>query len=141
MDQEQKIQILNHFISFCKERLNIVGEPNIQFTDDRDWAVQHRSFGSYNPNTDEITVYIGNRNLADILRTLGHELVHEKQREDRKIEDGSGETGSDVENEANAVAGILMRDYGKMNDLIYESRVLTLKEVYEIEKEITRLKK
>lgn len=141
MDQEQKIEILSHFVEYCKKRLQIQGQPQMRFTSDRDWAVQQRSFGSYNPNTGEITVYVGNRNLADILRTLAHELVHEKQREDEKLEDESGETGSEIENQANALAGVLMRDYGKINDLIYESRVLTLKEVYEIEKEIIKLKK
>ena len=46
-------------------------------------------------------MYVSNRSMPDILRTLAHELVHLKQRQDGVIggvEDG--ETGSDVENEA-----------------------------------------
>jgi hypothetical protein len=61
-----------------------------------------------------------NRNLADILRTLGHELVHHKQNLDGKINAQSGITGSDEENEANAKAGVLLRKFGKINDDIYE---------------------
>ncbi len=36
------------------------------------------------------------------------------------IEMNSGETGSEIENEANALAGILMRDYGKLNLSVYD---------------------
>jgi len=36
------------------------------------------------------------------------------------IHQESGETGTDIENEANAMAGILMREYGKLNPTIYD---------------------
>ena len=36
----------------------------------------------------------------------------------------SGDTGSDIENDANAVAGIIMRDYGKQNPDIYKIGVM-----------------
>lgn len=142
MDPQIRQSIIDEFIEYCKQRLQIEGEPNIEFIDDRDWAVKKRSFGSYNHEKNRIRVYTGNRNLADTLRTLAHELVHERQREVGKIKDGSaGETGSEVENEANALAGVLMRDYGKTNDLIYESKLPTLREIYELDKEISRIKK
>ena len=67
-------------------------------------------------------VYVKNRNMADILRTLAHELVHRKQDEDGRIDYESGETGSDIENEANAQAGVLLRDYGKIDNGIYEAK-------------------
>jgi len=47
----------------------------------------------------------------DVLRTLAHELVHHKQRELDMIQPGDGATGSRIENQANAVAGVLMRDF------------------------------
>jgi hypothetical protein len=58
---------------------------------------------------------------ADICRTIAHELVHRKQDEMGFIKDRNtaGETGSPIENQANAVAGILLRDYGKINKEIY----------------------
>jgi hypothetical protein len=58
--------------------------------------------------------------MADILRTLAHELVHRKQDEDGRLDITSGETGSEIENEANAQAGILLRNFGKTNKHIYE---------------------
>lgn len=131
MRPELRQHIVDDFISYCIGRLAIEGQPQIQFTSDREWAVTHRSFGAYDPNTDSITVYIGNRNLADSLRTLAHELVHHRQRELGKIQDGTaGQTGSPIENEANSLAGVLMRDYGKTNDLIYESSIPSLGKMY-----------
>ena len=67
---------------------------------------------------------MANRNLADALRTIAHELTHFKQSLDKRItdnpEDKSGETGSEIENEANARAGIIMREFGKSHPEIYE---------------------
>ena len=135
MNPQIRQQIVGDFISYCIGRLGIEGQPQIQFTSDRQWAVTNRSFGAYDPQTDSITIYIGNRNLADSLRTLAHELVHHRQRELGKIQDiNDGRTGSAIENEANALAGVLMRDYGKTNDLIYEACLPTLREIYEAEK-------
>ena len=35
----------------------------------------------------------------------------------------SGKTGSPIENQAHDVAGVIMREYGKIQPLIYESKV------------------
>lgn len=135
MNSQLRQQIVGDFTSYCIGRLGIEGKPQIKFVSDREWAVTNKSFGAYDPKTDNITIYIGNRNLADSLRTLAHELVHHRQRELGKIQDvDAGRTGSPIENEANALAGVLMRDYGKTNDLIYEACLPTLKEIYEADK-------
>ena len=89
-----------------------------------------RALGSYNPQTDELLVVRGNRMVADVLRTLAHELVHRKQNELGQLEPGSGVTGSPTENEANAAAGVLLRLYGAKNTDIYEA--IKLNEVGEI---------
>ena len=133
MTDKQRQNIIEDFIQFAKDRLDIDELPIIQFTNDRDWAIQRRSFGEYNPGKKSLEVYIGNRNLADILRTLVHELVHHRQNELGLIKIASGQTGSNIENQANALAGIVMRDYGKTNDLIYEAFTPTLKQIYEVE--------
>jgi hypothetical protein len=133
MIPEQRQEIIEDFIQFTKNKLNINQLPTIRFLNDREWATEKRSFGQYDPNQKHLDVYIGNRNLADILRTLCHELVHHRQNELGKLYNNAGETGSNIENQANALAGIMMRDYGKTNDLIYESFLPTLKQIYEVE--------
>jgi Zn-dependent peptidase ImmA (M78 family) len=60
--------------------------------------------------------------MADILRTLAHELVHRKQEEDGRLDINSGKTGSPIEDEANAMAGVLLRNFGKINNSIYEHK-------------------
>jgi hypothetical protein len=133
MTPEQRQNIIEDFIQYCKDRLNIDQLPSIQYTNDREWATEKKSFGQYNPNDRSLEVYTGNRNLADTLRTLVHELVHHKQNEQGLLRMNSGKTGSNIENQANAFAGIIMREYGNKNDLIYESFLPTLKQIYEVE--------
>jgi hypothetical protein len=120
--KKSKAQTIGEFIKFATHRLELEKMPfNIQLVKDNEFATLYKSFGGYDPHSDNIYVYVTNRSLPDILRTLAHELVHLKQRQSGYIggvEDGA--TGSDVENEANAAAGILLRDFGKLNSHIYE---------------------
>jgi Zn-dependent peptidase ImmA (M78 family) len=89
-------------------------------SDDEKEAQTMHSFGKYTPEVKEIRVVIANRNLADILRTLAHELVHYWQYLKGELKTDSNNTGSKHENEANALAGALMREFGKMNSIIFE---------------------
>ena len=132
MEQAQTVNIAMDFIKFCANFLRIVELPRIIFTNNNDWVLGVRSFGQYQPKEKLLIVYIKNRNLADTLRTLAHELVHHRQNEENKIDDNSGKTGSDIENEANSKAGEIMRDYGKMNSMIYESVMKEDNRDYEI---------
>jgi Zn-dependent peptidase ImmA (M78 family) len=122
MEDNVRTDIIGDFVNYSAEQLGIERLPQIYLIADREFAVKNRSFGSYVPKTGQLNVYIGNRNLADILRTLAHELVHHRQNELGMLRPDSGETGSPEENEANSLAGELLRNYGKINELIYESK-------------------
>jgi len=132
MEQAQKINIAMDFIKFCANFLKIVDLPRIIFTNNHDWVANVRAFGQYRNEEKLLIVYIKNRNLADVLRTLSHELVHHRQNEEGKLDSSSGDTGSEIENEANSLAGVMMRDYGKMNAMIYESLIEKDNRDYEI---------
>lgn len=113
--------VIDEFVNYVDEKLNFGGEkPNVVVSYDESEAKGMTSFGKYTPSTGEIRVVAANRNLADILRTLAHELVHYKQNQDGKLEPHSGDDGTDQENEANSVAGVLMREFGKKNPIIFE---------------------
>jgi hypothetical protein len=129
MTIEEKAGIVKDFLLFCKDFLQIETLPKVKLLTNHDWVLQHRSFGMYDPRINTLLVYIGNRNLADILRTTSHELVHHKQNEDNRLQPGSGADGSDIENEANTLSGIIMRKYGQKNSLIYESSLKSLLEM------------
>lgn len=128
MAPQDRIEIIKDFVEFCKEHLEINELPEIEFTEDNSWPTTNRSFGQYTPEDNYLIVYIGNRNLADILRTLSHELVHHKQNEQGILKQNSGEAGSEIENQANSISGVIMRKYGLKNQLIYESRLTKMME-------------
>ena len=118
---ESETATIGEFVKYAIKNLEIQKPPrNLTFSYDNEAAKEKRSFGYFDPNANKIWVYCGNRNMADILRTLAHELVHRKQDEDGRISYESGKTGSDIENEANAKAGVLLRDFGKQHEEIYQ---------------------
>jgi Zn-dependent peptidase ImmA (M78 family) len=118
---ERKAVIIADFMRFIDNKLGLNGDmPEIKVSYDSEVAQQMKSFGKYTPETNELLVVIANRNLADVLRTLAHELVHHKQRLDNKLDTDSNKDGSEVENEANSLAAVFMREYGKNNPIIFE---------------------
>jgi cytidyltransferase-like protein len=118
---ESETATIGEFVKYAIKNLGIQKPPrNLTFSYDNAAAKEKRSFGYFDPNDNKIWVYCGNRNMADILRTVAHELVHRKQDEDGRISYESGKTGSEIENEANAKAGILLRDFGKQHEEIYQ---------------------
>jgi hypothetical protein len=121
LDTNNDKQLLKKFIAFAIKELGIQKPPtSLTLSRDNNMAKEMHSFGSFDPNNDKIWLYVKNRNMADLLRTLAHELVHRKQAEDGRIDYNSGETGSEIENEANAQAGVLLRKFGKQNEEIYQ---------------------
>ena len=109
--------LINEFLKFIVAELKLKSLPRIKFATDG-FASHHLTFGHYIPDTDTITVVMGGRHIADVLRTLAHELVHHKQREENRTLDGSDE--SDIEAEANTKAGILMRRFRIIHPEMFE---------------------
>jgi hypothetical protein len=71
------------------------------------------AFGRYSVDDRAIEVVVNNRNPIDILRTLAHEMVHYTQGQRDELDATSGRTGSPIEDEANAKAGVIMRVFAK----------------------------
>lgn len=107
------------FMDFAKKELNLDDIPKIELIDSKEEAKLRKSFGGYDGSC--IIVNIAGRHPGDIFRTLAHELVHHKQNKEGRIKSDSGETGSDIENEANAVAGVVLRKFNHTYPLVFES--------------------
>jgi len=103
-------KMLENFLSFAKDKLKLTKLPKIQF---KEKAKDVNSFGYYDVGTDSIVIAIEKRHPMDIFRTLAHELVHHTQRMNNEINNKSGQTGSPQENDANSLAGVLMREFSK----------------------------
>lgn len=118
---------VDHFVDYCCGELGIKDKPEIKFVNSKVDAKLNTSFGGYYPGDKKIKVNTAGRHVVDVFRTLAHELVHHKQNEDERLDNDSGKTGSDIENEANSKAGVLLRNYGKAKPELFES---TVTEVY-----------
>ena len=103
---------LQDFLPFVMQLLKLDKLPRISVHKTIETGDQP-SFGGYNPENGTIQLALKDRHPADVLRTLAHELVHFKQDQAGNLNDRSGMTGSNEENEANTKAGIIMRHFNK----------------------------
>lgn len=121
LPREKKNEIIQKFIEEVCEYLGLdENKLKIEISYDPTEARKMSSFGINTPSTGVNRVVAANRNLADVLRTLAHELVHEKQKVEGRLHVGAGDDGTDIENEANAEAAVIMRKFGKANPIIFE---------------------
>ena len=104
------IDALRDFLPVAIKHLKIKKLPKIKLL--RDVETENLpSFGKF--SNDDRTVHLGikNRHPNDVLRTLAHELTHYAQGEHGKLDADSWHTGSPVEDQANAEAGVIMRHF------------------------------
>jgi Zn-dependent peptidase ImmA (M78 family) len=106
---------LDDFINFASENLELQDTPKVVLLQVRD---KDMTTANYCPNSKTMKIYAKNRALFDIARSIAHELVHHRQNE--RGEELDGTTGSDCENEANSLAGKIIRMYGEKNPDFYE---------------------
>lgn len=117
---------LMSFVDFTCGHLGIDDKPSIEYKDDK--GEGQPSFGGYAPGTKTLMVYTKNRHPMDIFRTVAHELVHHKQNLDGRLGKDiakEGATGSNIENEANADAGKVMRYFGGLNPSYFDMNYVT----------------
>lgn len=103
-------KMVSQLVDLCKSELGIDELPSIELIDEPTVG-GGTSFGEF--SNDEIKVVISERHPMDVMRTLAHELVHWKQKIEGLELDGSD--GSKIENQANAVAGVIMRKFAKLH--------------------------
>jgi Zn-dependent peptidase ImmA (M78 family) len=111
-------EIIMDFVEFTTDFLGISEAPRIKIVRDSDYSRVNHSFGSYDAS-GTITVQIQHRQILDILRTLAHELVHYAQHQRDQLNSESGATGSREENQANSIAGIVLRNYARANPELF----------------------
>jgi len=107
---------VHEFIKFAKDALQLKEKVSVKLLSHRH---ENMTAACYDPNTNEISIYTKGRAYPDVCRSIAHEMVHQKQNELNVLEADSGQTGSDVENEANACAGIIMRNFGDVVENLY----------------------
>lgn len=103
-------QMTNQLLTLVKQELTLDQIPDIELLGNEEATGGGTSFGQF--MNDRIEVVTANRHPVDVMRTLAHELVHWKQRVSGM--ELNGEDGSETENQANAVAGQILRKFGRL---------------------------
>ncbi len=114
-DQEANIALIKDFIAFAKKHLGL-DDGVVELKFNRNELTTTAAYSN-----KRVMVYVIDRAVVDIMRSIAHELVHQKQDVDGRLVDvaNDGKDGSPIENEANAMAGVLIRKYGKLHPEIY----------------------
>jgi putative chitinase len=120
-DSNSETNLVQEFIQHTAMELGIDPLPEIHLHTDPEWSTHNQSFGRYDPDSHTLNVSMPNRHILDVLRTVAHELVHCSQNQQHNgLPDDAGETGSRWENDANARAGIIMRDWANSHPEHFE---------------------
>jgi Zn-dependent peptidase ImmA (M78 family) len=114
MYESHENDFIKPFLPFVKEYLQVNQLPTIRVVD-RIPGADGTTFGCYRQEEETIYIVSKGRHPKDVLRTLAHEIVHYKQDLQDVLDNDSGITGSEEENEANATAGVIMRNYSEQN--------------------------
>lgn len=104
-------EYLTDFCTHVCNELDMPEHPDMTFVE----KTGATSFGSYRPADGSIIVATGGRHVADILRTLAHEIIHDAQH----LNGDPNLPLDELEYEANAMAGMLMRDWNKSHPGLY----------------------
>lgn len=113
-------QEVDKFVDWTVQRLHLKTRPIIELSNDTQDAQDNHHTGSHTDGDNKVWVYVKNRNLVDILRTVFHELVHVRQGELGMIKPGSSYPGSPIEAMADMLAGKYIKIYGEKNHHIFQ---------------------
>lgn len=116
----ENLELLQRFLSYVIKELKIESNAKIVFLFEHD--PNYPSAGGYLPSERKVICAAKNRAIADVMRTLAHELTHHRQNELGMI--GPEDTDNQkLEDQANIFAGRLVRWFGRDNREIYADLV------------------
>lgn len=114
--------LIKEFVDFCLEHLDITDETEdlkVVFSNEKE---KFTTYAYYDLNNNIAAVYCPGRAILDVMRSLAHELVHYKQdlKGEITVDQTSHENdGVPIENEANSIAGVIMREFGRKHKELY----------------------
>lgn len=116
---DDKKKILDEFVLFVKEQLELKTVPTIKIQNHRDGLKTTANY-DYTKENKIIKVCAKNRALVDICRSIAHEMVHHKQFEQGRLKVQPPDIGGEIEDEANAKAGQYIKMFSRKEPNIYE---------------------
>ena len=115
---DEKKEILDKFVLFVKEQLELKTVPTVKIQNHRDGLKTTANY-DYTKENKIIKVCAKNRALVDVCRSMAHEMVHHKQFEQGRLKVQPPDIGGEIEDEANAKAGQFIKMYAKEDPNIY----------------------
>ena len=115
---DEKKEILDKFVLFVKEQLELKTVPIVKIQNNRDGLKTTANY-DYTKENKIIKVCAKNRALVDVCRSIAHEMVHHKQFEQGRLKTQPPDIGGEIEDEANAKAGQFIKMYAKEDPNIY----------------------
>ena len=115
----EDIQKIKDFIKWSYKTLNMQ-KPYPKITISKNTEVAQAGHHTGVHKGDKIWVYVGNRNMIDIFRTIFHELTHHRQMQLNMIKDGDSYPGSPIEMLADMAAGKYIKIYGKNHPEMFQ---------------------
>ena len=120
----EKSKLAAEFTLFCAEHLPIEGKFDVYLVSERE-PYGIATTAAYEVGNNCCRIYAKNRSLADVLRSVAHEMTHMMQDEMGLINGPIRDAGGFHEDQANARAGELLKLFAKSKDYrknIYESK-------------------
>ena len=113
--EKQDVLDVSDFVNFAKKLLDIDDDVTVELAFEK--TPDLRTTAYYHNSDHRVKVYVKDRAKIDVMRSIAHELVHHKQNIDGRLTDPEkdGADGSPIENEANALAGVIMRKWGRIH--------------------------
>lgn len=116
----QSLEILKTFLQFCIKELKFKTSCDIEISLLDENLEGIPTTGFLDVDNNRIVISVKGRLLADWLRTLAHELTHLKQKLVDNAKFPNDDDGLQVfEDEANVMAGRLVRFFGRKHPKIY----------------------
>lgn len=112
----ENLELLKKFTAYAIKELGIKTNAQVKFLFEIDRG--YPSAGGYLPGDKIIICAVRNRAIADIMRTLAHELTHHRQNELGMIKP-SDQDNQKLEDQANIMSGRLVRFFGRKHKEIY----------------------
>jgi Zn-dependent peptidase ImmA (M78 family) len=108
-----KFNIIHVFTNFCIKYLGINEDFNLYLVSNDD-KIPEMTFACFDLKNNDIYVISNNRHALDICRSIAHELVHLKQKQDNEIDLSKyTDIGGKIEDDANSIAGRICKEFMK----------------------------
>ena len=123
----EQMKLAGEFILFCADSLPIEGDFEVHLVNSRE---PHgiATTALYEVGNNCCKVYSKNRALADVLRSVAHEMTHMMQDQMGIINGNIRDAGGFHEDQANAKAGEIIKLFAKSKPyrkMIYERKIRT----------------